>query len=150
MKKIFLIMFLAVFAIPVFSQKFNSRPQKSIGQKLNDEYCSDLFRMEDGTILDVASDNSAKAYFNILDWIQGRVAGLQIYTTRWGVPIPVIRGQRAAIYLDEVPVNPDGLNSIPVTDIAMVKVIKGPNAAVFGSTGVIAVYTLKGDDEEEE
>ena len=37
-------------------------------------------------------------------------------------------------------------------DIAMIKVIKGPFAGAVGNGGggVIAIYTLKGEDEEED
>jgi len=39
---------------------------------------------------------------------------------------------------------------LPVTDIAMIKVIKGPFAhPLAGTGGTIAIYTVRGGDEEE-
>ena len=94
---------------------------------------------------------SVKGYNNILDWLQGRVAGLQVYTTRSDDRIPFIRNSRAGVYVDEVQVNYSFLNSLSVNDIAMIKVIKGPFAAAFNSPGgVIAIYTIQGEDEDDD
>jgi outer membrane receptor protein involved in Fe transport len=94
---------------------------------------------------------STRGYLNILDWLQGRVAGLQVYTARNNDRIPYIRNSRAGIYVDEIYRDADFLNSLPVTDIAMIKIIKGPFAGGFNSPGgVIAIYTIGTDDEGEE
>jgi hypothetical protein len=37
-----------------------------------------------------------KAISNILEWLQGRVAGLQIYHTRYGAPVPLSAIQEPA------------------------------------------------------
>jgi outer membrane receptor protein involved in Fe transport len=106
--------------------------------------------MYDGTIIDMVNENeSADSYQNVLEWLPGRIAGLQIYYTRYGTPVPFIRNSRAAIFVDEMPVDADFLNNLPVTDIAMIKIIKGPFAGAVGNGpgGVIAIYTLKGDDD---
>ena len=147
-KKIILILLVCLSTLAVLGQKRIA--PKSPEEKLNEEYCSGLFKMEDGIIFDLLSDNTTvNSYFNILDWLEGRVAGLQVFTLRNGVRIPVIRGQQATVYVDEVPVSPDFLNSLPVTDIAMIKVIKTPFLGGFnGSGGAIAIYTTDtGDDE---
>jgi outer membrane cobalamin receptor len=53
--------------------------------------------------------------------------------------------------IDEVWYDPGFLNSLPVSDIAMIKIIKGPFAGGFNSPGgVIAIYTIRGEDEGEE
>jgi hypothetical protein len=59
-----------------------------------------------------------------------------------------MRNTRASIFVDEMPVGADYLNNLPVTDIAMIKIIKTPfvGAVGNGAGGVIAVYTLRGDD----
>jgi outer membrane receptor protein involved in Fe transport len=76
---------------------------------------------------------------------------MQVYTTRNNGRIPFIRNSRAGIYVDEILMDADFLNSLPVTDIAMIKIIKGPFAGGFNSPGgVIAIYTVGTDDEEEE
>jgi hypothetical protein len=153
MKKLLLSVFVFAISIAAFSQK-RIAPTKTAEQILNEEYCSGLFRTPDGTYFDMLDDNatiSARSYFNILDWLQGRVAGLRVYTLRNNDRLPIIRNSVARIYVDEIPVSPDFLNSLPVTDIAMIKIIKGPSAGVFGASGgVIAIYTIGTDDEEEE
>jgi hypothetical protein len=148
MKKITLILLVCIFTLTAFGQKRIT--SKSPEEKLNEEYCSGLFKMEDGMIFDILSDNTTvNSYFNILDWLEGRVAGLQVFTLRNGIRIPVIRSQQTTIYVDEVPVGPDFLNSLPVTDIAMIKVIKTPFFGGFnGGGGAIAIYTINtGEDE---
>jgi hypothetical protein len=50
-----------------------------------------LFKNAEGTIIDVENEN-VQGYLNILDWLNGRVAGLQIFVTRSGIRVPVIRG----------------------------------------------------------
>jgi hypothetical protein len=86
-----------------------------------------------------------------LEWLQGRVAGLQIYYTRYGIAVPFVRNSRASIFVDEMPVDPGFLNDLPVTDIAMIKIINQAfvGAVGNGGGGTIAIYTIKGDDEED-
>jgi hypothetical protein len=152
MKKIITAVAAVLLVLTVSAQYKNAgRQPKSIEEKLNEMYATGLFKTTDGTILDVASTNSAKGYINILDWLQGRVAGLQVYTSRSGVPIPYIRGGVPGIYVDEMLVSASYLNLINVNDIAMVKVIKTPFYGGFnGGNGAIAIYTLGGEEEEED
>ncbi len=121
-------------------------------EKLNDQYCSGLFKSAEGTILDIGSNITAIGYLNVLDYLQGRVAGLQIYHQKDGAPVAVIRNQRASIYLDEMPVSAGTVAMLSSADIAMIKVIKGffVGAVGNGGGGVIAIYTYKGDDEDDE
>jgi hypothetical protein len=130
MKKLLLFAFVFAISIAALSQK-RTAPVKTAEQRLNEEYCSGLFSTPDGIYFDMLDDNatiSARGYLNILDWLQGRVAGLRVYTLRNNNRVPFIRNSRASIYVDEIPVTPDFLNSLPVTDIAMIKIIKGPFA----------------------
>jgi len=124
---------------------------KSHTEKLNDDYCHGMFRSADGTIIDLLNENESSAgYINILEWLQGRVAGLQIYTYRYGVRIPFIRGSRANIYVDEMLVDPGYLNALSISDIAMIKVIKGAFAGSIGGNSAVAIYTIKAEEEEDE
>lgn len=153
MKKIFLLAPALIFASMLFAQTYVRKPYQSPADKLNNKYCSDLFKMNDGTIFDLENDNtSAKTYLNILDWLQGRVAGLQIYHKKDGTPIAFIRNSQATIFLDEMPIDAASLNLISASDIAMIKVIKGPFVGAFGNGGggTIAIYTIKGEDRDEE
>lgn len=152
MKKILVLFALSLFSIALFAQSYKgSEENKSIQQKLNDEYCTGFFKSADGQILDVASDLSSNAYFNILDWMQGRVLGVQVYRTTSGVSVPVIRGTVPGIYIDEMPVSLSVLNSLPVFDIAIIKVIRSPFMGGFnGGGGAIAIYTKNVEEDEEE
>jgi hypothetical protein len=152
MKKIFLLATLSFVLISASAQTYVGKRVQSPLEKLNNEYCSNLFKDADGTILNVGMDPSARSYLNILDWLQGRVAGLQVYHQKDGTPIAYIRNSRATIYLDEMIVSPETLNAIPSADIAIIKVIKGSfvGAPGNGNGGVIAVYTFKGDEDIDE
>ena len=151
MKKIFLIAALFMAGFTAMSQVKVSRYQKSYKEILNDQYASGMFKTADGTIIDVETEN-VQAYLNILDWLNGRVAGLQVFVSRTGVRVPVIRGSVASIYIDEMRTDASFLNSLSVNDIALIKVIKGPFAGAIGNGGggVIAIYTFREEEEEED
>ena len=150
MKKIFLIAGLIITSLVGFSQIQVSK-NRSRSEILNEQYTSGLFTSANGTIFDIENEN-VQAYFNILDWLEGRVAGLQVFVSRSGLRIPVIRGTVASIYVDEMRMDPSFLSSLSTSDIAMIKVIKGPFAGAIGNGGggTIAIYTFKGEDEEED
>ena len=151
MKKILLIATLFTIGISAFAQVNLSKNSKSSKEILNEQYASGLFKNAEGTIIDVENEH-VQGYLNILDWLNGRVAGLQIYLTRSGITVPVIRGSAASIFVDEMLMDPSYLNFLSVNDIAMIKVIKGPFVGAIGNGGggTIAIYTIKADDEEEE
>lgn len=148
MKKILFITVLFTTSLAVMAQIRLSNP-KSPEEILNDRYASSLFKNAEGTILDIQNEN-VQSYFNILDWLQGRVAGLQIYLSRSGIRIPVIRGSVATIFVDEMRMDASFLNSLSVNDIGMIKVIKGPFVGAIGNGGggTIAIYTIRADEEE--
>lgn len=138
-----------LFVLSLEAQDFKGRDNKTTQEKLNEEYCSGLFKSAHGDILDVASDASARSYLNILDWMEGRVAGYQVYKNRYGASIPVIRGGVPGVYIDEVQVSPATLSAISLNDIAIVKVIKTPFYGGFNSgNGAIAIYTKIEEEEE--
>jgi hypothetical protein len=122
--------------------------RKSFEQKLNDEYCTGIFNSTPGTIIDVAS-NSTGGYANILSFLQGRVTGLKVQTARNGDLVPLIRGHKVSIFLDESPVSAGFLNAVTVSDIAIVKVIKTPFAGSEYNTPAIAIYRIKVSEKEE-
>lgn len=152
MKKISLLAFVSIISVLLSAQTYTGKQTVSPQEKLNNEYCTGLFKTYDGTIFDLQNENSSKAYLNILGWLQGRVAGLQVYYQKDRTPVAFIRNTKASIYLDEILVDPEFLSFLPVSDIAMIKIIKGPFAGAVGNGpgGVIAIYTLKGEDEEED
>ena len=146
MKRWFLIATFTALTIPAISQK--RIPQvKTREELLNEEYCSGLFKTQHGDYFDFLDDRvniSALSYLNVLDWLQGRVAGLKIYTTKNNLRIPFIRNQRATVYVDEFRVDYGYLDMLPITDIAMIKIIKGPFVGGWdGSGGAVAIYTIR-------
>jgi hypothetical protein len=150
MKKIFLIAALFATSLAALAQNHlkNSKSQK---ETLNDQYASGVFKNAEGTIFDISNENVG-GYLNILDWLQGRVPGLQVFVSWSGARVPVIRESVASIYVDEMRMDVSFLNSLSVNDIGMIKVIKGPFVGAIGNGagGTIAIYTIRGDDEEEE
>ena len=149
MKKAILILGI-LFSSTVFAQRYKPAPTKE--ELLNEKYCRGLFSTPDATYFDLENDNSAIAatsYLNILDWLQGRVAGLQVYSWR-NLRIPFLRNQPAAIFVDEIQVDAGFLNALPTTDIAMIKVIKGSFIGAWGAQSAIAVYTKDGADDDDE
>jgi len=148
MKKILFIAALFTITLATVGQT-QVRNSKSPKEILNDRYSSGLFKNAEGTIFDIENEN-VQSYFNILDWLQGRVAGLQVFTSWSGIRVPVIRGSVATIYVDEMRMDASFLNSLSVNDIGMIKVIKGPFAGAIGNGGggTIAIYTIRADEEE--
>ncbi len=150
MKRIVIIFLSSLFSLTVSAQSYKGADRPfNLSQELNDLYCSGLFQSTEGTIIDVANNMGARAWLNILDWLEGRVAGLQVYKSKSGVRIPVIRGGVPGIYVDEMSVPIDYLNSLNTADIAIIKVIKTPFFGGFnGGNGAIAIYTLGGEEED--
>lgn len=150
MKKLCVVLIVGCLFQVASAQEYKANSKRSVEETLNESFCTGLFRSADGTILDVAANASASTYSHILDWVQGRVAGLQVQTTWTGTRIPIIRGAVPGIYVDEIPVAASYLNSLSVQDIAMVKVIKMPFYGGFNSGGgAVAIYTVRGSEEED-
>lgn len=123
---------------------------KSNKEKLNEQLSSGMFKTMNEDVFDFVNEHpEAVSFPNILQWLQGRVAGLQIQMQN-GVSVPVIRGQRAGLFLNEMPTDPSQISSIPVADIAMVKVIKSGFMGGVGGGGsgsAVAIYTRRGDTQ---
>ncbi|WP_415327594.1 hypothetical protein [Chryseobacterium sp. MMS23-Vi53] len=120
--------------------------KKDRTKELNEKLSSPLFNSANDIIFDLVNDNnSAMGSMNILQWLQGRVAGLTIESSM-GDFVPKLRGSTINIYLDEMKVEPSMVSSISTSDIAMVKVMKGFFAGGFGGGGGggIAIYTKRG------
>lgn len=111
-------------------------------EELNKQLSTGMFNSMNTTIFDfVNEDQHASGSSNILDWLQGRAAGLTFQRDNSGVNVPYIRGSQAKLYLDEVPTDPSMITSIPVNNIAMVKIIK--ESGLVGNA--VAIYTMRGD-----
>ncbi|HLZ86175.1 MAG TPA: hypothetical protein VKQ52_02995, partial [Puia sp.] len=125
---------------------------KSDAEKLDERYASGLFSGGDAQTFDLVNDNLASAYPDIFTYLQGKVAGLQITPGNGpgGTPSLTWRGGRPGLYLNEMQTDAQQLQSVPVTDIALVKVFRPGSGVGFGggSGGTIAIYTKKGGDEK--
>jgi hypothetical protein len=63
-----------------------------------------------------------------------------------GEYVPYIRGSQASLYIDEMPADANLIGSVNISDIAMIKIIKGPFALMTGGGGgTIAIYTARGN-----
>jgi hypothetical protein len=119
---------------------------KPLLKQMDEKYTKGLFSGGDGYQFDLANDPMALGQMNVFNYLQGKVAGLQINSTG-STPTLSWRGGSPQLFLDEMPIDAEFLNTIPVSDIAFVKVFRPPFMGGFnGSAGAIAVYTRKGDD----
>jgi TonB-dependent SusC/RagA subfamily outer membrane receptor len=91
---------------------------------------------------------------SVFQMIQGRVAGVQVSPNGSGSYSVIIRGvssftgsSEPLYLLDGMPVDADALASISPCDVDNIDILKGAEAAIFGSrgsTGVIAILTKRG------
>ena len=126
--------------------------QKTEAEKLDEKYASGMFSGGDAYTYDLINDPLAVAMMDIFQYLQGKVAGLQIVQGNGpgGAPSLSWRGGKPQLYLNEMQVDASQLQSTPVSDIAFVKVFRPGSGVGFGggSGGTIAVYTKKGGDEK--
>ncbi|GAA4153425.1 Plug domain-containing protein [Chryseobacterium ginsenosidimutans] len=116
--------------------------KKDPKEELDKQLSSGMFSSINSTIFDfVNEDQHAIGSSNIFDWLQGRAAGLTFQRDNSGVNVPYIRGKQAKLYLDEVPTDPTMITSLPISNIAMVKIIK--ESGLIGNA--VAIYTMKGN-----
>jgi hypothetical protein len=120
-------------------------PGKSPEQKLDEKYASGLFSGGDALEFNVTGDPMATASQSVFQYLQGKVAGLQI-STNGSQSSLTWRGGSPGLYLDEMNVDASELQNISMTDVAYIKVFRPPFIGMGGSNGGIAVYTKKGGD----
>jgi hypothetical protein len=120
---------------------------KSPLEQMDERYARGLFSGGDAVQFDIVNDPTALGRQDIFSYLQGKVAGLMI--TQSGMDVNLQwRGGTPQLYLDEMAVDAQLISSIPVTDIAYVKVFRPPFVGGMGggSGGAIAIYTRKGGD----
>jgi len=124
-----------------------TRVKKRIDE-IDEKYTTGVFS-SDGIKFDIVNDNLANMQPNVFSYLQGRVAGLQISTQTFGAPTLKWRGDQVAVFLNEIQLtDPSTLNSIPMSDVAYIKVFRPPFVGAYlgGSGGAIVVYTRRGDE----
>jgi hypothetical protein len=119
------------------------KPEETIDKR----YTSGMFSSGDGYTFDLTKENPTQ--FNVFQYLQSKVAGLQI-AGDMNNPSLSWRGGRPSLYLNEMPVDVSMLTTVNINDIALVKVFRPPFMGGFGggSGGAIAVYTKKGGDNK--
>jgi hypothetical protein len=120
---------------------------KSPVQLLDEKYTSGLF-IGDGYQFDLVNDPTSGSALNIFNYLQGKVAGLQVNTSS-NPPTLQWRGGSPQLFLDEVAADPDFVSSVNVNDVAYIKVFRPPFMGGFnGANGAIAIYTRRGNDQK--
>ena len=121
--------------------------QKTLKQKLDEEYTSGFFSGGDGYTFTTEDDPFAKSAMSILAYLQGKVAGLQITTT--GEGSATWRGSATSFFVNEMTSDVSRLQSINMNDVAMIKVFRPPffGAGGGGAGGAIAIYMKKGGSD---
>ena len=119
---------------------------KTAEGKLDETYTTGSFTSENSVVFG-GTDGEFAGNINILDYLQSRVAGLNIVrdTEEFGGYWVSWRNEPTAFFIDELSIDLQGIVSIPVSEIAMVKIFKPPfNGGAMGSGGgAIAIYTKR-------
>jgi hypothetical protein len=127
-------------AVTVYGEK------KSKAQMYADQYSNGLFKTIDERIIDVMNEPNAQASGNIIQFLAGRVAGLNINGAFSFTPTASWRGGKVFFYLDQMPIDIQNLNAIPVSDVAIVKAFPPQFMGnPTGDGGAIAIYTKRGE-----
>jgi hypothetical protein len=118
---------------------------KSPVQVLDEKYATGLFTGGDGYSFDLTNDMSAMSATDVLSYLQGKVAGLLISGSGASATVSW-RGATPDMYLNEMKLGIDMIQTTNVNDIAFIKVFRPPffGSGGGGSGGAIAIYTKKG------
>lgn len=119
---------------------------KTPAQQFDEEHVSSLFRSGDERLVSIMEDPAAFGFPNILTYLQGRVAGLQVTPNGPGGGSARWRGGPVVFFLDEMRVAASQVANIPMPDIAIVKAFPPPFFGATGGGGAIAVYTRRGGE----
>ncbi|MCU7550677.1 hypothetical protein OCK74_16275 [Chitinophagaceae bacterium LB-8] len=123
-----------------------SAKTKPTVQVMDEKYTSGLFKGADAYQFDLLNDPFAASSLNIFQYLQGKVAGLQITQSGGGASMQW-RGGSPQLYLDEIQTDVDMISGIPVSDVAYIKVFRPPfMGGSGGGNGAIAIYTRRGGD----
>lgn len=125
---------------------------KTRKEEINDAYVQNGMFNNPGSeqLFDVMSDARAAGTPNIFNYLKGMVAGLVIREDMLNGAQVTWRGDNTELYLNEIRVDARTLQTVPMSDIAVVKTFRPPfmGAYMGGSGGAIAVYTKKGNKAE--
>lgn len=119
--------------------------QRSKKDLMDEQYTSGMFARGDAYTFILEDDISASGAMSVLNYLQGKVAGLQISGVGSQMNMSW-RGGTPTLFVNEMATDLGMVQSMPMTDIAMIKVFRPPffGAQGGGSGGAVAIYTKKG------
>lgn len=123
--------------------------KKTPAEKFEEGHVTGMFRSSDAYGFDGTESNQFIGWINILEWMKGRVAGLNIQPVGNGYDYKATwQGGETFFFLNEMQVDAQTLSTVPTADIAYVKVFRPPfyGAYLGGAGGAIAVYTKDGSN----
>jgi hypothetical protein len=120
---------------------------KTNEQKMDEKYASGLFSGGNAHSFDVANDPFGSSSLSVFQYLQGKVAGLQI-TTNGPSASMSWRGGTPVLYLDEMQTDVSLVSNINMNDVAYIKVFDPGSTGAISSSGggAIVIYTKKGSD----
>ncbi len=141
----------SLVTILFFLSAFTASAQVDAVQ-MDKEYTSGLFKNDNAHVIVPENDPSSLSAFSLFSYLQGKVAGVRVLNANTFSPSIFYRNGKPDLYLNEFRVDAKTLASISMSDIAMIKVFRPPFMGSHGGgmNGAIAVYTWRGEEEEEE
>jgi len=123
---------------------------KSNKELLNEKYTSGVFKNQNATELDLLSDPFSTSYTDLISYIEGKVPGLTYdHVASKFLWMRNRSGENGpTLYLNEMATTYDMLSSIPVANVAFIKVFRPGfvGGAGSGTGGAIVIYTRMGAD----
>ena len=121
---------------------------KSKNEIMDEKYTSGMFSGGDARQFDLVNDPFASGMPDVLTYLTGKVAGLNIVGAGSAMPSVTWRGAPTDIYVDEVKADINMATTLNMNDIAYIKVLQPPFFGSFGggAGGAIAIYTRRGDE----
>lgn len=122
---------------------------KNESEKFENEYTSGMFSGGiNSRFLDLRNENAGA--MNIFDYIQGRLPGVTVSRDNEGQYVVKYRdggfgNGKMTLYLDEMPTDATFIESIPINQIAGIKLM-GNFVGAPGGGGALAIYMKKGAD----
>ncbi|MBC7848590.1 MAG: hypothetical protein H7Y31_02585 [Chitinophagaceae bacterium] len=117
--------------------------KQSRGEAFDEKFSTGLFQSLNERVLDLIDDKTVFGYTSILDYLNGRVAGLRI-TNVGPTPTATWRSAPVYFYLDEFLTDIEALKSFPPSQVAIIKAYPPPFFGnSFGAGAAIAIYSRR-------
>lgn len=121
--------------------------RKTAMEKFEAEKVTGMFRTDDAYRFDGLEDQQFMGWINILEFLRGRVPGLVLRQTGDGINYTATwQNSETFFFLNEMQVDAQTIATIPVGDIAFIKVFRPPfyGAYLGGAGGAIGIYLKQG------